>query len=84
MDTLTLFRHHFPGLSSYSLNSLLKKFGMDDEEHDALQDAIDLRKVVKAGMEDRDLKFEEFLKVGFKKVEDIKWQWRRVTLPWQK
>ncbi len=71
VDTIVCFRHHYPNLPSYSLNSLLEMFDLDGEEHEAFQDAIDLREVVKAGMKDKNLTFEEFLKVGFKKVEQI-------------
>jgi hypothetical protein len=58
-------------LERYSLDSLLENFDLGDQEHDALQDAIDLRELVKAGIEDKGLNMEKFFKVGFKKVEDI-------------
>jgi DNA polymerase III alpha subunit (gram-positive type) len=71
-DTLVSFKKLFPELEAYNLKYLMKKFGIvEDQTHEGLQDAKDLREVITRALEVKEVTFEDLVMEGFKEIDEI-------------
>ena len=69
VDTLPIFKHYFPNLESYSLDYLLRHFGLQGQKDESLLDSLLLRDLIKAGMKEKGItKYQKFIKFGFFKT----------------
>ncbi len=75
-DTLVSFKKLFPELEAYNLKYLMKKFGIvEDQTHEGLQDAKDLREVITRALEVKEVTFEDLVMEGFKEIDEIDLVW---------
>jgi DNA polymerase III alpha subunit (gram-positive type) len=72
IDTLPFFRKFYPQCRNHKLETLMQRFGLKGKQtHGALNDSVDLRDVIKIVLEEGNISFEELIRSGFKKTEDI-------------
>ncbi len=71
-DTLVSFKKFFPELDAYNLKYLMKKFGIvEDQTHEGLQDAKDLKEVITRALEVKDITFEDFVLESLREIDEI-------------
>ena len=61
IDTLHLFKLHYPELKKINLKTLMSHFGLqEDQTHEGLQDTRDLKEVLQRAITDKDISFLDF------------------------
>jgi DNA polymerase III epsilon subunit-like protein len=71
VDTFVCLKHHFPQYSVHSLQAWKDRLNLGGVSHDALKDSKDLKKIVRTCRQRKEMSFEDFVEVGFKRFEDI-------------